>query len=124
LDTRRFDTRFFLTRLPAGQTPLHDGNETLDGRWTGTTDMLGAARRREVLLPPPTWATLRELEPFRFVDEILQRAREGQIRRREPSLVEVDGERRLIVDRGDDDDSGVSMQFSWVRDRWEAREEG
>ena len=69
--TRRFDTRFFVARLPADQTPVHDEAETTDSGWTSAAGALESARRGDIVLPPPTWMTLRELEGFGSVDEIL-----------------------------------------------------
>lgn len=39
---RRFDTRFYVTRLPGSQEPLHDAVETTDGLWVSP----GRALRR------------------------------------------------------------------------------
>src|SRR5439155_25805059 len=33
IDTRQFDTRFFLSRVPPAQTPAHDKAETIDSVW-------------------------------------------------------------------------------------------
>ena len=33
IEARRFDTRFFIARLPAEQVPLHDGFEATDSLW-------------------------------------------------------------------------------------------
>ena len=75
IDVRRFDTRFFLTRLPPGQTPAHDDTETTHSGWVTPADALARCRRGDMSLPPPTWTTLRELEAFRTVDQLLDWAR-------------------------------------------------
>jgi hypothetical protein len=95
LDTRRFDTRFFLARMPAGQTSGHDDQETIDSRWTTAAAALEADRRNEIVLPPPTWMTLRELLPFVTVDEALIFAATRPIVRREPQVLQENGERWL-----------------------------
>ena len=98
LDIRRFDTRFFVTRVPPQQAPVHDNGEATGSVWITPSDAIAAVRRRELILPPPTWACLRELEPFRSVDAVLQWARVRTVRRREPRLVvEQDGIRRLVL---------------------------
>jgi len=33
IETRRFDTRFFVARAPEGQTPIHDAGETSHSEW-------------------------------------------------------------------------------------------
>ena len=71
VEGRRFDTRFFMTRVPAGQVPAHDDRETTDGVWMTPRDAIARAVQREIVLPPPTWVTLRELERHPTVDGAL-----------------------------------------------------
>jgi len=94
---RRFDTRFFVTRVPPDQTPAHDETESTHGAWIAAADALRSAERREIILPPPTWTTLREIERFRSVDEILESARHRLIQAREPKLLQREGASVLIV---------------------------
>lgn len=78
---RRFSTRFFLAMLPDGQIARHDGRELTDSRWVTAADALVAGRRGELVLPPPTRATLGDLAAFESVDELKawadERARTG-----------------------------------------------
>jgi 8-oxo-dGTP pyrophosphatase MutT (NUDIX family) len=97
IEARRFDTRFFAARAPANQTPAHDGQETTEGAWMTASDALRRAGRDDILLPPPTWTSLRELEPFTTVGDALQWARQRRIVRREPKLLERDGHRVLFI---------------------------
>lgn len=97
VDTRRFDTRFFVTRVPAEQVPAHDEAETTDSCWLTAAGALAAARRGEIVLPPPTWTTIRELEPFASVDEALHWAGRRRVTRREPLFVEEQGVRMLVM---------------------------
>jgi 8-oxo-dGTP pyrophosphatase MutT (NUDIX family) len=127
VDTGRFDTRFFVARVPAGQTPAPDAVETLHGAWLSPVDALEAARRAEILLPPPTWVTLRELERFGSVASVIDAVRSRPIRRREPRLRQEGGARYLIMP-GDPlhPDYGVhaaefvspETRFVWAGDRW------
>ena len=57
----RFDTRFFLATLPAGQEARHDGRETSAGEWMRPADALERYRRGEAQLVPPTFVLLSEL---------------------------------------------------------------
>ena len=70
---RRFDTRFFVARAPAGQVARHDEQETIAHHWIGPTEALARHREGgyELILP-----TLRSLEAItRFDDaEALLRA--------------------------------------------------
>lgn len=97
IDTRQFDTRFFLTRLPPDQTPVHDDTETTHSTWMTPSAAIDAAANGAIVLPPPTWTTLRELEPFGTVAAALQWARTRRIARRQPKLVEHNGDRMLLI---------------------------
>ena len=136
VDVRRFDTRFFIARMPSGQTPAHDDIETTHSVWVSPADALARCRRGDTSLPPPTWTTLRELEAFRTVGDALAWARERRIDRREPQFVEY-GERKLLVLPGDplsSEPSGehgsaeagphvrVETRFELVDGRWVARD--
>lgn len=97
VDTRRFDTRFFLTRVPPKQVPAHDEQETTESAWITARDAIERCRRDEINLPPPTWTTLRELEPFASVDEAVSWARGRSIHRREPLFFEERGTKMLLL---------------------------
>ena len=97
IDARQFDTRFFLTRVPPGQTPAHDETETTESTWVAAADAIAQAQSGRIVLPPPTWTTLRELEPFRSVEEAIAWARGRVVARRQPELVERDGVRMLVI---------------------------
>lgn len=123
-EARRFDTRFFITRAPLDQAPAHDEAETTDSFWSRPADALMRARNDEIVLPLPTWTTLRELEGFRLVDEALAWARRRRIRRREPMPIEHAG-RQMLVLPGDPlhpdplrEERPVETRFVVVDGRW------
>lgn len=127
VDARRFDTRFFVARVPPGQTPVHDETETTHSVWVTAADAIARAARDEILLPPPTWTTLRELEPFATVDAALAWAAARTIARREPLYRERDGERMLLLP-GDPDNPARwhepmahETRFVHSGGRWRAR---
>jgi 8-oxo-dGTP pyrophosphatase MutT (NUDIX family) len=97
IDTRQFDTRFFMTRVPPRQTPVHDDAETTQSAWVRPADALEQSRRGDIVLPPPTWTTLRELEPFQSVDDALAWARTRSIVRRMPLVRDENGVRMLLL---------------------------
>jgi 8-oxo-dGTP pyrophosphatase MutT (NUDIX family) len=68
-EPRRYDTRFFVAVLPAGQEPAFDAHETVDQAWV--TPRAGLERARELALPPPQVRSLAELSETRTVDELL-----------------------------------------------------
>lgn len=110
IEGRRFDTRFFMTRVPARQVPAHDNRETTDGVWVTPTEAIARAAKREIVLPPPTWTTLKELQRFRSVDDVLEWAAARNIVRSEPVPVHENGSRLLVMPDG--------TRFMWNIDRW------
>lgn len=100
IESRRFDARFFVTRIPEGQVPLHDDTETVYSRWTGAGEALELYDRREIFLAPPTLRTLEELSGFRSVDEVLESTHDRRITRIEPRFIQ-DGERVTLLLPGD-----------------------
>lgn len=68
---KRFTTRFFATALPTGQHASHDGKELTDSCWITPASALQAADAGQMVMPPPTRATLNDLARFGSVDEIL-----------------------------------------------------
>ena len=126
IDTRQFDTRFFMTRVPPHQTPAHDETETTHGAWVRPADAIAQAIRSEIVLPPPTWTTLRELERFASVDAALAWAAERRIVRRMPQILE-DDTRRMLLLPGDPlhpdpagDEPPLETRFVFVDQRWRA----
>ena len=126
VDTRQFDTRFFMTRVPPHQTPAHDDTETTHSLWARPTDAIAASVKQEIVLPPPTWSTLREIEPFESVKEALAWARRRTVIRRMPLATEQDGHRMLLLP-GDPlhpdsagDDPPLETRFVLIDRRWRA----
>ena len=126
IDTRQFDTRFFVTRLPAGQTPIHDDTETTHSTWLTPPAALAAAAHGSIVLPPPTWTTLRELESFGSVDAALAWARTRRVARRQPKLVVENGRRMLLIPgdplytEASDPEPPRETRFISVEKRWRA----
>jgi 8-oxo-dGTP pyrophosphatase MutT (NUDIX family) len=130
IDVRQFDTRFFLTRVPPAQTPAHDQRETTESAWMTPAQAIDAARQDRIVLPPPTWTTLRELEPFTSVEAAVAWARQRDIVRRQPLLLERDGLRTLVMpgDPLHPDPPGRAIppevRFVQIDGRWRARGPG
>jgi 8-oxo-dGTP pyrophosphatase MutT (NUDIX family) len=99
-ETRRYDTRFFLTRMPDHQVARHDDGETTGLAWLTPQDALDRCRSGQILLPPPTWTTLKRLTPFKTVDEAVAWALETSIVRIQPRLVR-EADRTLLTLPGD-----------------------
>ncbi|MGH9140487.1 MAG: NUDIX hydrolase [Vicinamibacterales bacterium] len=126
IDNRQFDTRFFMARVPPQQSPAHDETETTHSLWVRPADAIAQAVTQEITLPPPTWSTLRELEPFESVRDALAWARRRTVIRRMPKAIEQDGHRMLLLpgdplhpDPGGDDPP-LETRFVLIDRRWRA----
>jgi 8-oxo-dGTP pyrophosphatase MutT (NUDIX family) len=73
-EPRRFDTRFFVTRAPRGQEPLHDDGETVASLWVRPGDALAQQRAGELQLILPTIRHLEYLADFDTTDGALDDA--------------------------------------------------
>ena len=100
IETRRFDTRFFLARAPEGQTPVHDDGETSHSEWLAPLDAIERSRDGRISLPPPTWTTLSMLAKFDSLDAVFDWARRKAIPRVQPRF-EKRGDQTLLFYPGD-----------------------
>jgi len=80
IETRRFDTRFFVAALPAGQRTRDVGGEADRVFWMSPGDAVAAAQRGEISLMPPTLATLTELSSYDSVDAVLRATDKREVR--------------------------------------------
>jgi 8-oxo-dGTP pyrophosphatase MutT (NUDIX family) len=81
----RFDTRFFVAEMPAGQSALHDTIETTEGVWLPPVLALGDDYHTVYA----TAQHLRRLSAFRSVEELVSFARTKPIRCVSPEVVET-----------------------------------
>jgi hypothetical protein len=119
-----------MTRVPPEQTPAHDETETTHSAWLTPADAIGQSMAGTIVLPPPTWTTLRELEPFRTVDEAMAWATRRKISRRQPKMLEENG-RRVLLLPGDpkypeasDFEQPAETRFVLVEKRWRVERPG
>ena len=70
VETCRYDTRFFLGHMPAGQQAQHDEGETTELAWLTPGDAIERCLRGEIMLPPPTWTTLKRMQRHRTLDDL------------------------------------------------------
>lgn len=89
IEIRRYDTRFFIARLPAGQDPRHDDGEMTAMAWMSPKAAIARFERRELLLPPPTWTTIRQLEKLASIDEVFAWARRRKVVRVMPGFIKT-----------------------------------
>ncbi len=72
---QRFDTRFFVAELPAGQSPVHDNLEAVDSVWLSPRLALQKYWARELSLAPPQIMTLSSLTQFASVADVVHFAK-------------------------------------------------
>ncbi len=82
----RFDTHFYVVRLPAGAEPADVSGETDRAGWISATGALASRERGELALMPPTWAILTELAAAADVAAILRAALDRKIETIRPRL--------------------------------------
>jgi 8-oxo-dGTP pyrophosphatase MutT (NUDIX family) len=96
---KRFDTRFFVARLPPEQVPAIDSIEATEMVWMTPASLIAAARDDAMTLSPPTLFNLMELDASArhhvSLDEIFAAESRRDIVAVLPKLVR--GERNVIV---------------------------
>ncbi|HEV7824247.1 MAG TPA: NUDIX hydrolase [Mycobacteriales bacterium] len=98
IEHRRFDTRFFVAALPAGQRARDVSGEADHAAWVRPADALAQRERGERVMVPPTAMTLEDLTAYDTVADVLAAA---PGRRIEPVLPRLergeDGGLRFLV---------------------------
>ena len=97
---KRFDTRFFLTRIDADQHASHDNFETTDSVWLTPQQALARYAAGEMDLVAPQIMSLYQLKAHSTVDAALSEARQRPPALVEPHPVMEDG-KRLLTYPGD-----------------------
>ncbi len=72
---KRFDARFFVARMPAGQTPEADGNEQFEPVWVSPANALERHEQGDFEIIFPTIRTLRQLKRFDSVAQAIDHCR-------------------------------------------------
>jgi 8-oxo-dGTP pyrophosphatase MutT (NUDIX family) len=75
MESRRFDTRFYIARMPEDQEASHDGSETTSAVWLRPSEALDGMLSGRLKLAPPTVRTLRWLAEFEDSGAVMQDAR-------------------------------------------------
>lgn len=78
-EPRRFDTRFFLARLPEGQVALHDRMELTESCWMTPAFALAEHTAGRIVLMPPTLKTIEEILAFSGTEPLFAAARSQRL---------------------------------------------
>ncbi|MGI4877455.1 MAG: NUDIX hydrolase [Janthinobacterium lividum] len=100
--SRRFDTRFYLAVLPAGEVVSPDGHEAVTARWLTPATAIALADAGTISLIFPTRRNVERLGQYDRLDALLAAtaARPPVLIR--PAIVERDGARWLTIPTGCD----------------------
>lgn len=88
-ESRRFDVRFFIARIPAGQTAYVASGEADHAEWIRPTDALDRHSRDELPMLRPTLEVLRFLAEFPSSDDAIAAARVRRVVARMPRATPV-----------------------------------
>jgi 8-oxo-dGTP pyrophosphatase MutT (NUDIX family) len=88
IEKKRFDTRFFLAKLPTHQSPVDDAIELTESIWITPQKALEMNLRKEIFLMPPTFKIIEELSDFKNIDDLFSEVKTKTIY---PILPQLDG---------------------------------
>ena len=87
VEPRRYDTRFFAARVPAGASAVYDEREMAGAVWLTPRAALDRHRRGQLPMIFPTIRTLEDLCDFATVEDLLAHYRGRPIPRIQPEIV-------------------------------------
>ncbi len=97
---KRFDTRFFISAVPAGQTARHDNHEATESVWLTPRAALEQYWAGQIELAPPQIMSLAHLTHYALVADAMAAARAAKPPVVQPEPFEMDGT-RVICYPGD-----------------------
>lgn len=109
---RRFDARFFVTRMPTNQNPRHDDHELVHCAWYSPTEILEREKAGDMVLMSPTLRMIRTLARFNSADEVIAAAE--TVLPDERARINADRELVLPGDPGYDEGE-ENIETGWVR---------
>jgi 8-oxo-dGTP pyrophosphatase MutT (NUDIX family) len=71
---RRFDARFFITRMPENQEPRHDDSELVHCAWFSPQQVLNKVTAGEMVLMSPTLRMIKSLAKFSSAEQVIKAA--------------------------------------------------
>ena len=98
--TRRYDTRFFITRMPENQDINHDGNELIENIWISPQSALQKVQEGKMQMILPTIKCLEQLMEFESIDNLMahyQSLDAKDIQPNLPKFVKKDGQWKELL---------------------------
>ena len=108
IERKRFDTRFFLARMPSRQEARHDRTESIEGEWVRPADGLERYGRRQIELVPPTICALDRLALHSCVAEALEAALTLEVVEVLPKIIMADSGVTILYPGDEDYEVGVA----------------
>jgi recombination protein RecT len=99
-EPRRYDTRFFLARLPHGREVRPDPREMTDALWLAPSEALERFAAGKLPMVFPTVRSLEQLVPFRTTTEALQAFRARDVEPVMPRLVRTETGVGIVLRQG------------------------
>jgi len=100
LHGKRYDTRFYLARLPEGACAGHDGNEATTSWWITPAEAIARADRKEAEVMFPTRRNLERLAQFGSIDALIGHAVETPVVTVQPEVRMCDDGPHLCIPEG------------------------
>jgi 8-oxo-dGTP pyrophosphatase MutT (NUDIX family) len=97
-EPRRYDTRFFLARLPERREVQVDPREMTDAAWLSPSEALERFAAGKLPMVFPTVRTLEQLVPFKTTTEALHSFRARDVEPVMPRLVRTEGGVGIVID--------------------------
>ena len=79
-EPRRYDTRFFVAALPAGQKTRDVSGESDEVTWLDPREAVELVDAGEMAMLPPTYVSCSEISAYETVQQVLAASREREIR--------------------------------------------
>ena len=109
---RRFDARFFVSRMPTNQDPKHDDHELVHCGWFSPKEILEREKAGEMVLMSPTLRMIRTLARFNSADEVIVSAEAVLPDER----ARVNSNRELVLPGDEGYETGdENIETGWVR---------
>lgn len=94
---KRFDTLFYLARLPDGATMTPDGNEAVTAHWSTAAEALARADRGEIGVIFPTRRNLERLGQYPSIDALWAATEPRAMQTISPEIITRDGQMYLTI---------------------------
>lgn len=112
---RRFDTRFFVARAPAGQTARHDEEEVVEHRWIEPAEAIERFRNDELPMMSVTHRMISCLARYGTVEELVAAANERRPEQR-VRVNDPDGAYEVVLPGEPGyETADVEIEHGWVR---------